>query len=394
MKKKICIVVAFVSLIFMASCGLNVSNPSFSIDRIEDENTDYVEVESDFTKTVEETLNSCVGVYSKGTTSASIGSGVIYKMLDRDTNEEVTDKTTTALCYIVTNEHVVNLKSEKGKYSIYLGNEIYRDASLVGTDSTNDLAVLTFTVNPKTYPLKPIKGFYETDKNSIIDIAKPGQIAFAIGCPISFEYYNYVSYGNVAGVSLNEIKHTASINPGNSGGGLFNSQGRLLGINVRKVVSIPDGDSEISAEGLAEAIPVWTVRNSVEEIESMRKNIVRPKLGIQCQNINISLNPEDSSLLPPTYNFGVVVNSVEKSSNAELAGLKSGDMILSLSTNKITDLVMDKVDVIRVSDIEYFMNNTKKGDTIYIEVYRNNSASVDDERLANWEIEVLKVELK
>ncbi|MCL2859433.1 MAG: trypsin-like peptidase domain-containing protein [Oscillospiraceae bacterium] len=175
------------------------------------------------------------------TTATASGSGIIL----------------TSNGYILTNNHVIDTSSssnfyqvsEASKISVYLYNDSTPyDATIVGADTTADLAILKID---KT-GLTPAE-----IGNS--DNLKIGQFAMAVGNPLGFS--SSVSTGSISALNRkvddspetqdNLIQTDAAINSGNSGGALVNSQGQVIGVNCMKV-------SSVGVEGISFAIPINT----------------------------------------------------------------------------------------------------------------------------------------
>ena len=159
MKNKILTVVVGLLLIFsLVSCDLTFTDPQAPISTVLTDDTTYEKIETNITKTIEEVKSACVGISvtykTMGQEVMSVGSGVIYKMMDGD--KEADENSTVVTCFVITNEHVVNTDGNPAKYNVYLGNGKYIEADSVGSDAANDLAVLTFNVNLKEYNLKAI----------------------------------------------------------------------------------------------------------------------------------------------------------------------------------------------------------------------------------------------
>ena len=169
--------------------------------------------------------------------TASEGSGVIYKKSGNS-------------AYIVTNNHVVK---GSNALQVILSNGRKVNASLVGSDSATDLAVLKInSANVKT-----VAEF--GNSNSIA----AGQDVLAIGSPMGSEYANTVTKGIISaksrtlksgtdGTLTSVIQTDAAINSGNSGGPLINMAGQVIGINSMKLAGSSDGSS---VEGMGFAIP-------------------------------------------------------------------------------------------------------------------------------------------
>ncbi len=160
--------------------------------------------------------------------------------------------------YVLTNYHVV-----KGTYKLFvnMADGTQYEATLVGADSQNDLAVLKFSP-PAGIKLLPVP--FGTSKG-----LKVGQKVLAIGNPFGLE--RTLTQGIISGlgrpiqndettVLQNMIQTDASINPGNSGGPLLNTRGEMIGINT--MIYSPSGGSV----GIGFAIPVDTAVRIVPDL--------------------------------------------------------------------------------------------------------------------------------
>jgi serine protease Do len=243
----------------------------------------------------------------------SIGSGVI---VDPDG-------------FIVTNAHVVSgaVRIKVAFAGVVSPNNTVDDpgelenveAKIVGVDTESDLAVLK--VDRKG--LTALK-FMNSDR------LRQGDLVLALGAPMGLA--NSMSLGIVSAParSLGEqnpmvyVQTDASINPGNSGGPLVNMNGLLAGLNTF-ILSQSGGN-----EGLGFAIPANTVRDVYLQV---RKNgqVKRGELGIFTQNIT----PVMAKGLSLARDHGVVVADVEPESPADSAGLRRGDVLVSLDGKAI-----------------------------------------------------------
>ena len=177
---------------------------------------------------------------------AGVGTGFIFKKDNLDGN--------SYKYYVLTNHHVVE-KAEKLK--IYFGyDDEYIDCDLLASNSTLDIAVITFT-SSKEYTLLNI--------GSIDDVSL-GDFAIAIGNANGYEYFGSVTFGIVSyvnrvleGESAYFIQHDVAINPGNSGGPLLDLNGNVIGINTLKIV-----DSDVDNMGFA--ISIDTVKQYLETL--------------------------------------------------------------------------------------------------------------------------------
>ena len=216
--------------------------------------------------------------------------------------------------YIITNNHVVSGSSH---YKVTLHNGKEYDATLIGTDADNDIAVIKIDATGLT---AAVWG----DSESLI----VGQPVVAIGNPLG-SLGGTVTDGvisalnrtvTVENLSMELIQTNAAVNPGNSGGGLFDTKGNLIGIVNAK-------SSDDSTEGLGFAIPEKTAKQSaVTIIEKGSVDSDRPALGVTVLNIT------DQTLATKygVSRLGVYVGKVNSGSPADKAGLKSGDYIMSI----------------------------------------------------------------
>ncbi len=218
--------------------------------------------------------------------------------------------------YIVTNNHVVE-GADKIKVSIPGVKKEY-DAELIGTDEKSDLAVIKIDAKG----LNAIT-FYDSDKVEI------GDIVFAIGNPFGVGEtitQGIVSATRRSSVGITEyedfIQTDAPINPGNSGGALINSAGQLVGINSA-IISKSGGNV-----GIGFAIPSNMAMNIAKSLIDDGK-FTRAYLGV-----NISDVSEDLSSF---YNkrSGALVTGVEENTPAAEAGLKRGDLIISVDGKSV-----------------------------------------------------------
>ncbi len=280
----------------------------------------------------------------------SEGSGVIYKLEGKT-------------AYIVTNNHVVE-KQDGLEVLLKDGSRV--KATLVGTDSYTDLAVLKVE-SDKVADIKPAT-FGDSDN------LKVGEPAIALGSPLGSQYANSVTSGIISSlnrqvvnqndegqtVNINAIQTDAAINPGNSGGPLVNMAGQVIGINSSKIVQT---ESNVSVEGIGFAIPSNDVMNVINQLEKDGK-VVRPALGITMVNLSDLSTEQVSEIVkvPSSVTQGVVINSVQSSTPADQAGLKKYDVITKI----------DDTDVSTGVELQSELYKHKVGDTVKITYYRKD----------------------
>lgn len=218
--------------------------------------------------------------------------------------------------FVATNHHVIDGASE---ITVILPDGRRLPARLAGSDRRNDVAVLKIEA----------KGLAAAELGDS-DLVRIGDLAIAIGNPVDLSFQRTVTAGIVSGLNrslyvgdgstpLEVIQTDAAISPGNSGGPLVNALGQVIGINTAKI-SLPD------VEGMGFAIPINRVRTIVEQIIAsgavtwswLGVNVV-DREQIAGQNLDIRLER------------GIYVASVVPGSPAEAAGIREGDVILSIA---------------------------------------------------------------
>lgn len=219
--------------------------------------------------------------------------------------------------YIVTNNHVVKDATE---LEVTLNNNKSYKAKLIGTDSKMDIALLKINADEKL----PYSTFADSDQ------VKVGEWVLAVGNP--YNLTSTVTAGIVSAKARNLennglqsfIQTDAAVNPGNSGGALVNTRGELIGINT--MISSPTG----SYAGYSFAIPSNITRKIIEDIMEFG-NVQRGILGVEGGELNSKASQE----LGINDTEGFYINKVSKNSGAEKAGLKKGDIIKKLDSQKI-----------------------------------------------------------
>ena len=217
---------------------------------------------------------------------------------------------------IVTNAHVV---AGATSISVMLRDGTTYPATTVGTDETNDLAVLR--VSARNLPVAPLG-----DSDNLL----VGEWAIAIGNPYGFMLGNAepsVTAGVISGVGRNLVARSegatayydmiqtdASINPGNSGGPLVSASGDVIGVNS-SIYSNSGGSI-----GLGFAIPINRAKRVAEDLVEHHR-VRRPWIGVRLEQPRSS-NPRDQIAL------GAKVAAVTPGSPAQRAGMLPGDVIV------------------------------------------------------------------
>ncbi len=212
---------------------------------------------------------------------------------------------------VVTNNHVLE-DADKVLVSTFDCKEY--TAEVVGRDADTDLAVLR---------LKGVKGKLPAAKLGVSDSLRVGDYVLAIGDPFGLEFT--VTSGIIsakartigAGDYDDFLQTDAAINPGNSGGPLFDLQGNVVGINTAIVAG---------GSGIGFAVPIDLVKALLPQLVEKGK-VVRGFLGVGIQD----LTPELARALGIRADQGAVVASVQEGGPGAKAGLKTGDVVVSLN---------------------------------------------------------------
>jgi serine protease Do len=223
--------------------------------------------------------------------------------------------------YVVTNNHVVE-RAHRVTCTLSTREEV--EATVIGADPLSDLAVIRIDPEALAGPL-PAAKLGDSDSLEV------GEIVMAMGSPLglarsvslgvvsSLDRYipeGQLSSGVPTGRYNTWIQTDAAINPGNSGGPLVNLDGEVVGVNARAITVV--------GENLGFAIPINLAKDVVRQLID-RGNIDRSWIGVNWQELQplarfLGVGPDR----------GAVVAHVEHDSPAEEAGLRPGDVVLSI----------------------------------------------------------------
>ena len=233
--------------------------------------------------------------------------------------------------YIVTNAHVVKgarhiqvrlsevRRAPGGRGAIIEPEPKLLDAKLIGSDRDMDVAVIKIERSGLTHLALGDS-----------DAVRQGELVVAFGNPLGLE--GSVSMGIVSSTTrelhpddmLAYIQTDAPINPGNSGGPLIDSEGRVIGINT--FILTQSGGSE----GLGFAIPSNIVSTVYTQLRK-EGHVHRGRIGISVQTIT----PAIAEGLQLPRDWGVVVSDVLPSGPSDEAGVKVGDIVLTLNRHSM-----------------------------------------------------------
>ncbi|MCR3755645.1 MAG: periplasmic serine endoprotease [Sodalis sp. Psp] len=246
--------------------------------------------------------------------------------------------------YVITNNHVVN-GADKIKVQLNDGREF--EAKLVGHDEQTDLALLQL---PATKNLTEVK-------MADSDTLKVGDFAVAVGNPFGLGQTatsGIVSALGRSGLNLegleNFIQTDASINRGNSGGALINLNGELIGINT--AILAPGGGNI----GIGFSIPSNIVKNLSQQLIEYGK-VKRGQLGIK----GTELTADIANAFNIDTQRGAFVSEVLSNSAAAKAGIKAGDIIVSVEGKPIQSF----------SELRVKVGTTAPGKTVKLGLLRN-----------------------
>jgi len=247
---------------------------------------------------------------------------------------------------IITNHHVI---SDADEIEVSLSDNRKFKAKVVGSDPETDIAVLKIDAKQLPSPITLGK----------IDSVHVGDVVMAIGNP--FGVGETVTSGIVSAMGRdhvgintfeNFIQTDAAINPGNSGGALIDTRGNLIGINT--AIFSNNGGSM----GIGFAIPINLVKQVMESI-IQSGSVTRGWIGVEPQNVS----PELAESLGLSKNTrGVLLSGVLDQGPGDRGGLKPGDVLLSVNSEKVYD----------VRSLLNLIAQEKPGDEINLKVIRKN----------------------
>lgn len=249
---------------------------------------------------------------------------------------------------ILTNSHVVN---GADTVTVRLKDGRTFDGRVIGEDPVTDVAVIT--INAQNLPTIALG-------NS--DVVQPGEAVIAIGNPLGLD--NTVTSGIISATGrsgsaigasdkrVDYIQTDAAINPGNSGGPLLNVRGEVIAMNTAIIRG---------AQGLGFAIPINTAQRIAQELIAKGK-VDHPYLGIQMATLTPEIRERISKLgINLATDKGVLLIAVIARSPAANAGLREGDVIVSINNQPVTD----------VEQVQKLVENSRIGIPLQIQVQRD-----------------------
>lgn len=298
--------------------------------------TSTTNITSDIATIAEDTLPCIVSITSMtvaqvqdffGNVSEQESSGAGSGIIVGQTDEEL---------LVLTNNHVVEGSTT---LTITFSNEESVEASIKGTDSEKDLAIVSVAIEDITdimWEGIEIATLGDSDEMQV------GETVIAIGNALG--YGQSVTVGVLSatdrvidGIDASLLQTDAAINPGNSGGALLNAAGEVIGINTAKA-------SDTSVEGMGYAIPISEAMDTIEALMNQETLEIVPEedrgmIGIT----GTSLTEETAEM----YNMptGVYIREITEGGAADEAGIVAGSVITELNGISVTDMddLLDKM---------------------------------------------------
>ncbi len=253
--------------------------------------------------------------------------------------------------YIMTNNHVVDGADDDG-IKVVLNDRREFQAKIVGTDPTTDLAVIKLEGEDL-----PTAALGNSDNLQV------GEWVVAVGNPLGLQ--STVTAGIISAIGRsnlgvvrtrdnygieNFIQTDAAINPGNSGGPLVNLSGEVIGINTAIATT------NARYQGYGFAIPINLAKSVAEDLIKFGK-IRRGYLGVQIQTVDETL----AKALGLSKAEGVIVQSLVEGGAAKDAGVKEGDVILSI----------DGKEVNAANELQTYIARKHPGDIVTLTIFRD-----------------------
>lgn len=250
--------------------------------------------------------------------------------------------------FIVTNKHVIE---DGTNIDVTLYDKRDYKAEVVGIDPSTDLALLKI----KGENL-PFLSFGNSDQVFV------GEWVLAVGNPFNLESTVTAGIVSAKGRNINIledqysiesfIQTDAAVNPGNSGGALVNTEGELIGINTAIITRSG------MYEGYSFAVPANLAKKVISDLKEYGE-VQRAILGINIEPVN---NQMAKDLNLPAVE-GVYISKVTPLGGADEAGLRAGDVIISINSKKVSTM----------PQLQEQIGRYRPGDVVTTRFYRNGN---------------------
>ncbi len=269
--------------------------------------------------------------------------------------------------FILTNYHVVE-NAKNGQVQVVFHDEKTAQARIVNYNKAMDVAVVK--VDGQQMP-----GIATLGDSSDL---KAGELAVAFGSPLGRQYLGSVSAGIISSPSrvisatqngtAHVIQTDAAINPGNSGGPLVNSNGQVIGINSAKISENTNGQK---VEGMGFAIPINEIKPLLDKDTENNLIVDNPNITNQSTlntteyrgvllGISVGFISGDTAK-DNNYPEGLLITKVNNGSPADRAGIKVGDIILTVDGKRVKDGM----------EIKEIIKDMKQGDKVVVQIQKN-----------------------
>lgn len=248
---------------------------------------------------------------------------------------------------IITNHHNIDGMSD---ITVQLADRREFPATVLLDDPRADLAVLKIDTKGEKLPVMAID---DQDQMEVGDLVLALGNPFGVGQTVTNGIVSALARTDVGAANFGSyIQTDAAINPGNSGGPLVDMDGDLVGINTFII------SRSGSSSGVGFAIPAAVVRQVVSAALGGGHSVVRPWLGVKGQPVTGDIAKSLGMSTPR----GVLVAQVYPGSSADRAGLKEGDVILSIDGRAVND----------EGGGAFAIGTHKVGDRVPMQIHRND----------------------
>ncbi|MGB3456893.1 MAG: Do family serine endopeptidase [Litorimonas sp.] len=314
-----------VMALLLGATPATAQTPSTSMRQVP---TSQMEVQLSYAPVVAETAPAVVNIFTSRTVRRrqSTGSDFFDRMfgMGRAPQERVENSLGSGVIVradgvVVTNAHVIRGADE---LRVVLNDRREFDARVIAQDEDLDIAVLRFDTRGEQLPTLRLQ---QDGDREIGDIVLAIGNPFGVGQTVTSGIISALGRTNVSN-SSSFIQTDAAVNPGNSGGALVNLSGELIGVNTA-IFSRSGGSN-----GIGFAIPAELVRRAVDSALSTGE-IVRPWIGARTDAVDATM----AQALGLDRARGAVINDLLPGGPADTAGLRKGDVILSVGGTEVND---------------------------------------------------------